>query len=278
MIWRKGIGSSTLPFSTKQKQEVVKIMSDEEEVKLNLVQKLAKIREMSDAVARSKSGYGYKYADITEILAKVTAGMKKYRVSLIPEIVPGTFVVETVRNEKTKKAKDGTPYVEVSTETMVNAQMLFKWVNDEDVHDKIVVPWHLVGSQSDPSQAMGSALTYCTRYFLIEYFQIATPDNDVDAYRSKQKEAEEREEKELVEAMIAEIDTAVLSYLEEHADKRDEVKEFIGRYVKGSNYKKIKDSNTAGLLLKEFKATFMSEAVTVAAEEPTEEAKGKGGK
>lgn len=246
----------------------------ETEVKLNLVQKLAKIREMSDAVARSKSGYGYKYADITEILAKVTAGMKKYRVSLIPEIVPGTFVVETVRNEKTKKAKDGTPYVEVSTETMVNAQMLFKWVNDDNTSDKIIVPWHLVGSQSDPSQAMGSALTYCTRYFLIEYFQIATPDNDVDAYRSKQKEAEAQEEKALVEAMIGEIDAAVRSYLENNSDKGDEVKEFIGRYVKGSNYTKIKDSNTAGLLLKEFKATFLSPAP----KDAEKETKGKGGK
>lgn len=249
-------------------------MSEElDEVKLNLVQKLAKIREMSDAVARSKSGYGYKYADITEILAKVTTGMKKYHVSLIPEIVPGTFVVESIRNEKTKKAKDGTPFVEVSTEAQVNAQMLFKWINDDDINEMIIVPWHLVGAQSDPSQAMGSALTYCTRYFLIEYFQIATPENDVDAYRSKQKEAEEQEEKALVEALVGEIDTAVRTYLENNSDKGDEVKDFIGRYVKGSNYTKIKDSNTASKLLTEFKAAFGTEG---SAEVKPE--KGKGGK
>ena len=46
--------------------------------KLNLVQKLAKIRSMSDAVAKSKRGYNYSYEDITEILANVTAGMKRY--------------------------------------------------------------------------------------------------------------------------------------------------------------------------------------------------------
>lgn len=257
-------------------------MEEIEEVKLNLVQKLAKIREMSNAVTKSKSGYGYKYADITEILAKVTAGMKKYSVSLIPEIVPGTFVVETIRKEKTKKAKDGTPFIEVSMESQVNAQMLFKWVNDENAEETITVPWHLVGSQSDPSQAMGSALTYCTRYFLTEYFQIATPEDDVDAYRSKQKEAEEQEEKALVEAMVSEIDQAVRTYLEGHSDKGDEVKEFIGRYVKGFNYTKIKDSNTAGRLLNDFKARFVEAQVSAQAEEPEkvkqEEKKGKGGK
>lgn len=253
-------------------------MEEIEEVKLNLVQKLAKIRELSDAVVKSKTGYGYKYADITEILAKVTTGMKKYHVSLIPEIVPGTFVVETVRNEKTKKAKDGTPFVEVSTETMVNAQMMFRWVNDEDLSEEIKVPWHLVGSQSDPSQAMGSALTYCTRYFLIEYFQIATPDNDVDAYRSKQKEAEEQEEKALVESLINEIDVAVRTYIEENPDKGNEVRDFIGRYVKGSNYTKIKDSNTAARLLKEFKATFAANSADAPVAETNEKPKGKGGK
>ena len=58
---------------------------------LNLVQKLAKIRNISDVAKKSKQGYGYTYSDITEILANVTAGMKKYSVSLIPAIVPGTI-------------------------------------------------------------------------------------------------------------------------------------------------------------------------------------------
>ena len=49
---------------------------------LNLIQKLAKIRAISDVVAKEKRGYNYSYADITSILAKITAGMKKYGVSL----------------------------------------------------------------------------------------------------------------------------------------------------------------------------------------------------
>ena len=50
-------------------------MSDTET--LNLMQKLAKIRAISDVVAKEKRGYNYSYADITSILAKITAGMKE---------------------------------------------------------------------------------------------------------------------------------------------------------------------------------------------------------
>lgn len=64
------------------------------EEQLNLVQKLAKIRAISDVVSKEKRGYNYSYADITTILAKITAGMKKYGVSLIPQIVPGTSHVQ----------------------------------------------------------------------------------------------------------------------------------------------------------------------------------------
>ena len=50
------------------------------EEKLNLIQKLAKIRSIADVVSKDKKGYNYTYADITSILAKITAGMKKYGV------------------------------------------------------------------------------------------------------------------------------------------------------------------------------------------------------
>lgn len=142
------------------------------DTKLNLVQKLAKIRAISDVVSKEKRGYNYSYADITTILANITAGMKKYGVSLIPSIVPGTS--EVVQNVvvNTKFDKTGKAYDNTVTEMLVKADMVFKWVNDEDPNDTIEVPWFVTGSQTDPSQALGSGLTYCTRYFLCNYFQM----------------------------------------------------------------------------------------------------------
>ena len=227
------------------------------ENQLNLVQKLAKIRAISDAVSKDKRGYNYKYADITSILAKVTAGMKKYNVSLMPGIVPGTADVKKSTIVNTKFDKTGKPYEQTSTEMLVKADMVFKWVNDDDPNDYIDVPWVVTGSQSDPSQALGSGLTYCTRYFLCNFFQIAQPETDVDEYRSKQKEAEKSEDKAIAEDIIGEFDKVVRQFLSDNPDQSDEVKKFISKYAKGGNYFAIKEPALASNLLSSFNEKFI---------------------
>lgn len=224
---------------------------------LNLVQKLAKIRAISDVVSKEKRGYNYSYADITSILAKITAGMKKYGVSLIPQIVPNTAHVEQNVVTNTKFDKTGKAYDNTVTEMLVKADMIFRWINDENPDEFIDVPWFVTGSQSDPSQAFGSGLTYCTRYFLCNYFQIAQSDSDVDAYRSKQKVAAESEDKAIAEEIISEFDNIVKQYLADNQDKVDEVKKFIGRFAKNANYLAIKEPALASKLLNEFNAKFI---------------------
>lgn len=86
------------------------------EEQLNLIQKLARIRSIADVVSKEKRGYNYSYADITTILAKITTGMKKYEVSLIPQIVPGTSHVEQSKITTTKFDKTGKSYDSTTTE------------------------------------------------------------------------------------------------------------------------------------------------------------------
>ena len=227
------------------------------ESKLNLVQKLAKIRAISDVVSKEKRGYNYSYADITTILANITAGMKKYGVSLIPSIVPGTS--EVIQNVvvNTKFDKTGKAYNNTVTEMLVKADMIFKWVNDEAPNDIIEVPWVVTGSQADPSQAFGSGLTYCTRYFLCNYFQIAQSDSDVDTYRSKQKAAEASEEKAIVEGIIEQFDVILKQFLADNPTKTDEVKKFISKFAKNANYLAIKEPALASKLLEDFQNTYL---------------------
>lgn len=227
------------------------------EEQLNLIQKLAKIRAISDVVSKEKRGYNYSYADITSILAKITTGMKKYGVSLIPQIVPGTANVEQNVVTNTKFDKTGKAYDNTVTEMLVSADMVFKWVNDENPDECIEVPWFITGSQSDPSQALGSGLTYCTRYFLCNYFQIAQADSDVDTYRSKQKEAEVSEDKAIAEEIVAKFDSMLKAYLADNPEKADEVKKFISKYAKNANYFAIKEPNLAAKLLNDFQTTYM---------------------
>lgn len=224
---------------------------------LNLVQKLAKIRAMSDVVTKEKRGYNYTYADITTILANITSGMKKYGVSLIPSIVPGTTTVEQNIVMNTKFDKTGKAYEQKATEMLVRAEMSFTWINDDNPEETIVVPWFVTGSQGDPSQAFGSGLTYCTRYFLTNFFQIAQADSDVDTYRSKQKAAEESEDRAISEEIIDKFDVMLKSFLSDNPDSTDNVKKFITRYAKNANYLSIKEPALAAKLLSDFQKTYL---------------------
>ena len=131
--------------------------------------------------------------------------------------------------------------------------------NDADPSEHLDVPWFVVGAQSDPSQAFGSGLTYCTRYFLTNFFQIAQVETDVDEYRSKQKEAAETEERAIADSIIKEFDTMLRMYLADNQEKKEEVSAFISRYAKKSDYTKIKEPKLAAKLVSDFRAEFMKE-------------------
>lgn len=228
------------------------------EEQLNLVQKLAKIRAIAEVVSKNKKGYNYNYSDIIEILAKITAGMKKYGVSLLPGVVPDTAEVEPIVVTKTKFDKTGRSYEDQKTEMLIKADMIFKWVNNDNPSETIEVPWFVTGYQEDPSQAFGSGLTYCTRYFLTSYFQIAQ-DNDVDAYRSKQKDAEESEGRAIAAEVVSNLDSIVKQFLSDNQDKSEDVKKFVSKYVKNANYRAIKEPELACKLLADFKSKYIKE-------------------
>ncbi|MDT3388708.1 MAG: ERF family protein, partial [Bacteroidota bacterium] len=212
-------------------------------------------RKLAEVLQRDKKGYGYTYVGIDSILAKLSIGMRQTKLSLIPRIVPGTFEVKPFEYEKTKYDKDSKTYIDSKEmEMIVHADMVFKWVNDEDPSEFIEVPWVLSGSQADPSQALGSALTYCSRYFLLQYFQIAQPDDDPDKFRSKQKEAEEAEIKAIVSEIIKEIDNFAKEFVANATDAdaaKAALLETTSKYVKGGNYKKIDNPSLATKLLSE---------------------------
>ena len=229
------------------------------EENLNLFQKLAKIRGIADVAVKDKRGYNYSYADITQILASVKSGMKKYGISLIPMITPGTTTVTQLITSNTKFTKTGEPYEQKTSEMLYQADMVYRWIDDDDPESYLDVPWTVTGSQADPSQAFGSAMTYCTRYFLTNFFQIAqAAAEDVDAYRSRQKEAEVSEDKAVAEEIIKQFDVTFKTYLADNPDKVTELKNFVTRYVKNADYFKIKEPALASKLSEDFKSKYLN--------------------
>ena len=234
-------------------------MAEEKEV-LNLYQKLAKIRSIADVAVKDKKGFNYSYADIAQILASVKSGMKKYGVSLIPMITPNTAEVSQLVTVNSKFTKTGEPYEQKTSEMLFRADMVFRWIDDENPSDCLDVPWTATGSQGDPSQAFGSAMTYCTRYFLTNYFQIPqVAAEDVDTYRTKQKAAESSEEKAVADEIIRQFDIAFKTYLSDYPYKSEAMKKFVQRYVKDANYFKIKEPALAAKLLADFKANYLEQ-------------------
>lgn len=181
--------------------------------------------------------------------------MERYGVSLIPEVLAESPRVQMQELVSTNVMKDGSTVDKKSYEYLVCSDMVFRWVNDENPEENIMVPWYIVGSQADPSQAFGSGLTYCTRYFLLNYFQIAQ-DNDVDKYRSEQKAAAEKEERETAATIIKKLDGLVHSLLADNPDKRDDVMRFMKRFTKDGNYNRVVEPAIAAKMLSDFCTTF----------------------
>lgn len=236
-----------------------KTAEQEEARTLTLRQKLSKIREIADVVKKDKEGYGYKYTDILEILVKVRAGMNNYGVSLEPKLAgsPEDFCVKEVTTVNTKIDRAGNTFDKTATEYLVKTPIIFTWVDDE-TGERIEIPWEVVGSQADPSQAFGSGLTYCTRYFLTNYFQIAQTELDVDAVRSKQQEEEHREDLAIAAGLVEQFDGLVRSYIQKNPDKKNDVGKLVKKHVKKGTYMNVKDPKVIADLLKEFNETFGS--------------------
>lgn len=233
-----------------------------EQKKLNIYQKLAKVRKNVEVLNKNASGYGYKYTSEDVILEKLTGMMDKYGLSLIPSIVPDTLHVSPYSYTETKAKKDGSLYDKLTNEILVSGDMVFTWVNDENPAERIEVPWALVGQQSDASQAFGSGLSYVSRYFLLRYFSIATIEDDPDNWRSRQKEAALTEEREIAKEIVAKIHNAVTAYVAEHTDQREALIEAIKSTAVDKNgkatgnYNSIVDPVVAGKVWQKLNESF----------------------
>lgn len=219
------------------------------EANMNIYQKLAKIRKQVEVMKRDAKGFNYTYTTEESILAKVTVQMDKLHLSLIPSIVPESTVVIPYSVTETKTTSKGDVYDKNVNEILVQSDMVWTWVNNDNPDERIEVPWAMVGQQSDASQAFGSGLTYSSRYFLLKYFNIATSDADPDAFRKKQKAAEAEEQKLIASEITATIDTYLKDHVYKKPEDRDTALEIVSKYIKSGNYLEIKDPILARSLL-----------------------------
>jgi len=184
-------------------------------------------------------------------LAKVKAGMEKYGVVLTQHIVPDSYNIVPYTYTKVKNIKGGGKTEEIVNEFYCYGEIVFTWYCAENPEDKIECPYVFTGQQGDAAQAFGAAMTYANRYFLMKFFQIATPDDDPDAWRSKKQEAEVAEDIEIAKAIVEEIHAEVTDCLsaikddKQRAAKRESILAVVKKYEKSGNYMSIKKIDVA---------------------------------
>jgi len=149
--------------------------------KQNIYQKIQEVRQNVLAMQEDAQGYGYTYVSEENILSHITGVMQRVGISLIPSIVPGTWKFTPRTYEKKKTDKAGNVTSDTVSEFLFEAEMTFRWVNNEDPEDSFLVTWPIGNNSTDMAQSEGGALTYGTRYFLLKFFNCATSKDDPDA-------------------------------------------------------------------------------------------------
>ena len=146
--------------------------------KLNLHQKLVEVRKSIHGFNKDKKSgsgnFGYEYVSGSQVLRAIKGKMDELGVLLIPEIDYDTMKWEK-HNYKTKNGSDKTDFI-------ITMKMNYTWVNAESPDDKITIPWVCIGQQTDDiAKAVGTAMTYNERYFLLKFLGLPTDEDDADA-------------------------------------------------------------------------------------------------
>ncbi len=139
---------------------------------MDLYAKLAEVAKSVDHLTKQEKGYKYKYVSSSQVITALRA--KWLELGLLLQLEVNKIDVR--------------PAPEFGgRQHVVTVLMEYKWVNTEDISQALQVSWSGTGMDTDTSKALGKALTYSEKYFLLKYFQIPTDADDPDARQTKQQ-------------------------------------------------------------------------------------------
>jgi len=126
---------------------------------MSLHEKLTELKKRLPYFKKESKGVHSQYVPEEAILLKVNDYLNANDVLLTPKIISSEVIGR-----------------------IVHLTMEFVW---SDGKEFIIVPWAAFGEdRNDISMAMGKALTYSNRYFLLKYFNIPTGKDDPDKYKA----------------------------------------------------------------------------------------------
>lgn len=141
--------------------------------KLNIQQKLVEIKKSIKGFNKDTKGFGFDYVSGSQILRATKDKMDELGVLLVPNVDYSTLHWEK-HEYTTKKGEQKLDFI-------ITMKMTYTWVNAENPKDTIEIDWVCIGQQTDDiAKAVGTAMTYNERYFLLKFLGLPTDEDDAD--------------------------------------------------------------------------------------------------
>lgn len=125
---------------------------------LNIYQKIVEVRRSIQHLTKDAQSHHHRYISGDALLSAIRPKMDELGIVLL------TRVIEHTRENM-----------------IVDMTIEYDFINSDHPEDRFVVPWYASGRQNDPSQSIGSAMTYSERYVLKKTFLVPTDEDDPDA-------------------------------------------------------------------------------------------------
>lgn len=148
---------------------------------LNLYQKLLEVRKSipylkKEASANNGGGgfSGYNYNSSSQVIGAVRQKLDELGVLLITKVLD-----KKVTPREKQNTKGG-----ITITFEVELDLEYTWVNAENPSETIVINWFSGGVDTgDNAKAVGKALTYAEKYFMLKQFNIPTDNADPDFFQ-----------------------------------------------------------------------------------------------
>lgn len=163
---------------------------------LKLLKKIMEIQRGVTAIVKdSESGAlefkngkmknAYSYASSVAVLNRIRPLMDEHGVLLLSDIISETH--EQVEITKTVLLENRTAERYKVRENLFRLDIRFTWL-DAESGETLTNDWVSYGMNGQ-EKGIGSALTYGKRYYLLQFFNIPTPEDDPDAMEKKEAQA-----------------------------------------------------------------------------------------
>lgn len=205
-------------------------MADE---KLNLYQKIVEVRKSvgkisKDSTAGKGSKFSYQYVSESQILNRISDEMDNQNLLLFPNIINKSY------------QKEGNQYI-------VELDLMYKWINGDSPNEVLEVPYYAVGQQSDASKALGTALTYSNRYFLLKMFNLATDEDDADNKPMQQKQQPYKLKQDVGKLELVRNNANVLSKILTSKGDNKSQDDILNAYMQGNNINNLNNQQLTEL-------------------------------